>query len=143
MSTPPADTGLADLLWTPIRHPLRWALAAGATIGAAAHVPVVAEHLREAPYMGEEFVVLIGACLLIAIAAVLCDSAALYALAAFTCGLAVAGYILSRLVAFPALADDVGNWFEPLGVVSVLAETATVAVAVTALTYHRNQGADS
>lgn len=29
-------------------------------------------------------------------------------------------------MAFPQLADDVGNWLEPLGVVSVLAETAAV-----------------
>jgi hypothetical protein len=25
-------------------------------------------------------------------------------------------------VAFPALADDVGNWLEPLGLVSLIAE---------------------
>jgi hypothetical protein len=104
-----------------------------AVIGALAHLPVVAEHLREAPYMGEEFIVLIVACLLIAVACLVCDSAAVYALAVLTCGLAVVGYILTRLVAFPELADDVGNWLEPLGVVSVLAESTAVAVAAAAL----------
>jgi hypothetical protein len=54
-------------------------------------------------------------------------------MAASTCGLAIGGYALTRLVALPALADDVGNWFEPLGVVSILAETATVVVALGAL----------
>ncbi|MEB3070626.1 hypothetical protein [[Mycobacterium] vasticus] len=111
----------------------RWVLVICAVIGAIAHVPVVGEHLREAPYMGEEFIVLIIACLLIATACVVCDSAAVYALAVLTCGLAVIGYIATRLIAFPELADDVGNWFEPLGVVSVLAESAAVAIAAVVL----------
>ncbi len=42
------------------------------------------------------------------------------------------GYALTRLTAFPQLADDVGNWLEPLGVTSVLAET-TVVLAATQL----------
>ena len=80
--------------------------------------------------MAEEFVVLAAACTFLAVAALVCDSAAVYALAALTCGLAVVGYIATRLVAFPMLADDVGNWFEPLGVVSVLAETVAVFAAM-------------
>ena len=83
--------------------------------------------------MGEAFIVLIVACLLIAVACLVCDSAAVYALAVLTCGLAVVGYILTRLVAFPKLADEVGNWFEPLGVVSVLAESTAVGIAAAAL----------
>jgi hypothetical protein len=31
------------------------------------------------------------------------------------------------------LADDVGNWFEPLGVVSVVSETVVVLASVVAL----------
>jgi hypothetical protein len=83
--------------------------------------------------MGWEFVVLIAACLCIAIGALVCDSGALYAAAVFTCGSAVLGYAATRTVAFPRLADDVGNWFEPLGVVSILAESAVVITAVLVL----------
>jgi hypothetical protein len=134
MTTPPRDDRtLDDFLWLPLGHRLRWALAACAAISAAAHVPVVAQHLRAAPYMGVEFIVLIVGCLLIGAAALRYDTSAVYRLATITCGLAVVGYLLTRAVAFPALADDVGNWFEPLGVVSVVAETATVAVAVSVL----------
>lgn len=128
------DSSFDDYLWTPLRYRLRWLLAACATISAAAHVPVVAEHLREAPYMGEEFVVLIIGCLLVAFSALIADTAGVYLMAVTTCGLAVTGYVLTRIIAFPALADDVGNWFEPLGVISILAESATVAVAAAALT---------
>jgi hypothetical protein len=133
---PPAyaqDPSFDDFLWKPMGHRYRWLMAACATVSAAAHVPVVAVHLREAPYMGEEFIVLIIGCVLIALAALIGDTAAVYLMAVIACGLAITGYVLTRIIAFPALADDVGNWFEPLGVVSILAESATVAVAVAAL----------
>jgi hypothetical protein len=123
----------SDFLWLPMRYRWRWALTVSAAVSAVAHVPVVGEHLREAPYMGEEFMVLIVGCVLIGIAALVCDSPALYLLAVITCGLAIAGYAATRIVAFPDLADDVGNWFEPLGLVSITAESATVAIALCAL----------
>ena len=69
----------------------------------------------------------------IGIAALIRDSAGVYALAVLTCGLAVVGYAATRLTAFPMLADDVGNWLEPLGVVSVGSELIVIAMALTAL----------
>lgn len=124
---------LERLLWTPLHSRSRWAVAAGAAVAGVAHIQVIGPHLREAPYMGEEFIVLTAACLLLALAAVVCDSAAVYLLTVMTCGLAVAGYAATRLVAFPLLADDVGNWLEPLGVLSVCAETVCVIAAGRAL----------
>jgi hypothetical protein len=111
----------------------RWLVVAGTVGAAAAHVPVIGIHLDEARYMGVAFVVLTGACLTIAGAALVRDSDLVYALAELTCGLAVAGYVATRLVAFPLLADDVGRWFEPLALVSVVAEVAVVGAAVAAL----------
>jgi len=119
-----------EFLWTPLRSLLRWPLAGLSVISAAAHLPVLSDHFHEVPYIGVEFIVLIAACVLIAIAAPAWDTTALYAVAAFTCGLAVAAYIATRAVRLPGLADDVGDWFEPLGVVAVLAESATVLVAI-------------
>jgi hypothetical protein len=130
---PGARAGVAPLLTRPLHRPqARW-LAVAALVAAAAHVPVIAPHLDEAPYMGVLFIVLTVGCTVVGLAALVRDTAAVYALAALTCGLAVVGYVATRLVAFPMLADDVGNWFEPLGVVSVLSETAVVLVAVWAL----------
>jgi hypothetical protein len=131
--TAPGAGPLDTFLWTPLRHRLRWLLAGSAVVSAGAHVPVVSDHLREAPYMGWEFVVLIAACLWIAVGALVCDSGALYAVAVFTCGTAVLGYAATRTVPVPRLADDVGNWFEPLGVVSILAESLVVLAAVLVL----------
>lgn len=113
--------------------PQRWVVAVAALAAALAHVPVIGPHLEEAPYMGVLFVVLTLGCTAIGLAAVVRDSRALYALAVLTCGLAVLGYAATRLFAFPMLADDVGNWLEPLGVVSVLSETVVVAAAIRAL----------
>lgn len=122
-----------SFLWTPRRSPWRWLVTTAAGIAAVAHVPVIGPHLDEAPYMGEEFIVLIVACLLLAIAALVCDSAAVYSLVVLTSGLALAGYVATRLTAFPQLGDDVGNWFEPLGVVSVVAECVAVIAATNEL----------
>lgn len=124
-------------LWTPRDRPWRWLLALAATVSAVAHLPVISPHLAEAPYIGEEFIVLTVACLLLAVAAICCDSAAVYGLGILTCGLAVVGYVATRLIAFPQLADDVGNWLEPLGVVSVLAESMVVLAATFGLRSRR------
>lgn len=119
----------------------RWRLAVVPAMLAAAafHLPVISAHLAEAPYMGILFLVLSGACVVLAAVLINFDSPAVYALAALTCGSAVAGYAVTRLVAFPMLADDVGNWAEPLGVASVLAESVVVVTGCIALRGIRQQ----
>ena len=105
----------------------------------AAHIPVIGPHLDEAPYMGVLFIVLTAACAVLAAAAIVRDSQAVYALIVLTCGLAIIGYAATRLFAFPMLADDVGNWLEPLGVVSIVAEIVAVAAATPALVGSRRE----
>jgi hypothetical protein len=122
-----------EFLWAPLHSRLRWPLAGLSMLSAAAHLPVLSEHLHEVPYIGVEFIVLIVACLLISVAAPAWDTGALYAVAAIACALAVAAYVMTRAVTLPGLAEDVGDWFEPLGVVAVLAESATVVVAMCAV----------
>lgn len=111
-----------------------------AVIAAAAHIPVIAPHLAEAPYMGALFILLTTACLVLAATLTFHDGPVVYGLSVLTCGLAVIGYAATRLVAFPMLADDVGNWLEPLGVVSILSETVVVVSASLALCVARSQG---
>jgi hypothetical protein len=119
----------------------RWPLATAAAIAAAAHIPVIGEHLAEAPYMGVLFVVLTVACFALAAAALVCDSRAVYAASAATCALAIIGYAATRLIAFPMLADDVGNWFEPLGIVSIVSESLVVVCALIGLQARPDQRA--
>lgn len=127
------ESASGTVAWTPLRSPWRWPLAAATAVTAVAHLPVIGPHLHEAPYMGEEFIVLTTACLLLGIAALVCDSRAVYGLTVATCGLAIVGYVATRLIGFPLLADDVGKWLEPLGLVSVLAEALAVLAAINGL----------
>lgn len=122
-----------QLLLGGLDRPQRWTLALAAAVTAAAHGPVIAPHLDEAPYMGTLFIVLTLACSVLAVAALVRDSVAVYALSILTCGSAIVGYAATRLIAFPLLSDEVGNWLEPLGVVSIVAEAVVVASAMTAL----------
>ena len=45
------------------------------------------------------------------------------------CGAAIATYCLTRLVAFPQLGDDVGNWGETEGVISIASEAIVTVLS--------------
>ena len=98
------------------------------------HLPVTPQHLREAPYVGVSFAVF-------AFVAVVVGgyiwwrpkNARSVAAAGVLSAAAVVTYAATRLVAFPQIADDVGNWVEPWGVVSVLLESAAVVAAAVSL----------
>jgi len=112
---------------------LRTATVSAILVAAVAHIPVIAPHLEEAPYMGVLFIGLTAVCLgLGAVIAVAAPTWA-YRASVAVCGAAVLAYAATRLVAFPQLADDVGNWLEPLGVLSVASESAVVLLAVLVL----------
>lgn len=103
---------------------------AASLVAAVAHIPVTASHFREAPYIGTLFVVLEVAAAALAVWLLWRDDREGYALTALTGALAIAAYVLSRSVALPQIADDVGNWAEPLGVVSLVAESLMVVAGV-------------
>jgi hypothetical protein len=113
-----------------VENGLRWGLISAIAAAAVAHIPVIAPHLDEAPYMGVLFILLTVACLGLGAVIAATDQTWAYRASAAVCGAAVLGYAATRLVAFPQLSDDVGNWFEPLGVVSVLTESIVVALAL-------------
>ncbi len=100
---------------------------------AAAHLPVIPEHLADAPYMGVLFVIFSSACVLLAAALINFDNRAMYQLSALICAAAIGAYGATRLVAFPMLADDRGNWLEPLGLIAVSVEAIAVLAGVRAL----------
>jgi len=124
---------MSEFLLRPLNLRRRWLVVAALLAAAAAHLPVIGEHLMEARYMGVLFIVLTAACFVLAAALISVDSPAAYALSAITGALAVLGYAATRTVAFPQLADDVGNWTEPLGIVSIITETLAALVALTAM----------
>jgi len=123
---------------THIDSTLKVAIVAAVAVAAVAHVPVIGPHLEEAPYMGVLFIVFTAVCLGLGAAMAATGQTWAYRSAVLVCGSAVAVYVATRLVAFPQLSDDVGNWFEPLGVVSVVSETVVVALALVTLRRRRH-----
>ncbi|GAA2759384.1 hypothetical protein [Actinopolymorpha rutila] len=117
----------------PFRTALRWPAALGLVTTAVVHVPLVGPHLEEAPYVGCLFIALAAACLVLAGGLVLRDNLLIWAMAGFTCLLAVAAYLLSRTVGLPQIGDDIGDWADPLGITALAAESLTVLLAATAV----------
>lgn len=110
--------------------PFRLPAAACAAVAAFAHVPVTGEHLQEAPYIGILFIALEVTLLAVAVVLVLADTPLAWTVAGFVPALAVVAYGISRSMALPQIGDDVGNWTEPLGVVSVGFEALLVLLVL-------------
>jgi hypothetical protein len=108
----------------------RWAVIGLLLVAAVAHVPVIPEHLEEAPYMGVLFICFTLAAFGLACVLARWPSPPWFVAAGTLCAAAVAAYVATRLIAFPELADDVGRWAEPLGVISICAESAVVVLCL-------------
>ena len=121
--------------------PTHWTVALMLLVAAATHVPLVSEHLEEAPYVGILFLVLIAACTGLAILILVHDSPPVWALSAAVCLLAVVSFLASRTVGLPQLGDDVGLWTEPMGFPAVASEALVVVLAVAHLTRTHTQTA--
>jgi hypothetical protein len=132
---PPARGPLGSWLLngTPADSPWRVLAALGAIGEAVAHIPVMQEHLTEAPYIGVGFVLLTAAGFLLAQLLLTADTTAVWVSTVVVAGLALAGYVLSRAVGLPQIGDDVGNWTEPLAIVAIAAEALMLATAATHL----------
>lgn len=123
-----ADGGLA-----PLSSSARWPAAVLLLLVAGVHVPVTPEHLAQAPYIGVLFISLIVVCVVFAPLLAFRDSKPVWVAAGLVNALAIAAYAVSRSLPLPQIADDVGNWTEPLGMAAVVAEAVTVLVAAAVL----------
>ena len=93
------------------------------------HVLDAHDTFQSAAYKGWLYVALIAGCLAAAWVLVRCsDSRAWLATLLLPLGAFVA-FVYSRTVGLPAGADDIGNWWEPLGLASLFVEGALVALA--------------
>jgi hypothetical protein len=133
--TPPAApaAGPVPIAFQRLRSTLALPAAASAAVAGAAHLPVTSEHLHEVPYVGWMFVALITVCAFGALALPIRDMAAVWWTLAVSCLTAVIVYVVSRGPGMPAMSDDIGDWTNGLGVISVLSESLVVVLAVTAL----------
>ena len=109
--------------------PLRRVAALLLLVTAATHVPLIGEHLEEAPYVGVLFLALTVVSVVLAVAVLVADRDSVWLAAGAVCLATVLAYLASRTVGLPQLGDDVGDWTEPLSYPAVAAELAMVAVA--------------
>lgn len=54
------------------------------------------------------------------------------------CSAALLVYVASRTTGLPGSTDDIGNWFQTLGVLNVVFETAVIALAAIVVCHHRH-----
>ncbi|MEP7089507.1 MAG: hypothetical protein ABI776_05300 [Nocardioidaceae bacterium] len=116
-----------------LSSPLRWAASVLLLITAATHIPLVPDHLAEAPYIGILFIALSVVSLVLAVLVVVADTAAVWAATGLVTVLAVVAFVVSRTVGLPQIGDDVGNWSDPLSFPAVAAEVLAAVAAVAAL----------
>ncbi|HEY6932248.1 MAG TPA: hypothetical protein VI452_02520 [Marmoricola sp.] len=116
-------------LHPPVRSPFRWAAALTLLVTAGTHIPLIPEHLEEAPYVGALFIALSLVSSILAVAVVVRDVPAVWAISGTVTLLALVAFLVSRTVGLPQIGDDIGNWTEPLGYPALAAELATVVLA--------------
>lgn len=115
---------------TPLHATDRATAALALLVTAGTHLPLIRDHLSEAPYVGALFIALSVAAVALAGALLLADTRTVWALSGAVCLAAIVAFVLSRTVGLPQLGDDVGNWTEALSYPAITAELIVVATAV-------------
>lgn len=111
------------------RSPAQWCASFLLLVAAGTHVPLIRDHLAEAPYVGWLFIALSVVCVGLAVAMVLVDSPGVWIVSGAVCLAAVVAYLASRTIGLPEIGDDVGNWTEPLAIPAVASEVLMVLLA--------------
>jgi hypothetical protein len=126
-----------------IRAALNDAIARAVAIGGLVAIALI--HMLQLPsafaavgYLGGIFIAAIVASLALAAALTRMSDDRAWAAAGGLAALILLGYVLSRTVGLPGFTEDIGEWSEPLGLASMVAEglLAFVAGAVLATRHH-------
>ena len=120
--------------------PTQWCASILLLIAAGTHVPLIQDHLEEAPYVGWLFIALTFVCGALAALILVVDHWGVWATAGVTCLAAVVAFLASRTVGLPQIGDDVGNWSEPLGFPAVASEALMAILACAQLRSRRPGG---
>jgi hypothetical protein len=100
----------------------------------AVHVPVAVQHVSETPYLGIAFYAFV-----LASAALLGSLVERGRMGAWVCALvgawlALGVYVFSRTIGLPGASDDVGDWSNTFGLISVASELLLIATSAYVLT---------
>jgi hypothetical protein len=100
---------------------------------ALVHTLELPDALDETLYLGLLFVLAAAGALALAIALSRTGDRRVWLAATALPALILLGFVLSRTSGLPSATEDVGNWREPLGLVSLVAESLLVSLGAGAL----------
>ena len=100
---------------------------------ALVHVLQLPDAFRAIDYLGLLFIAAIVLALVLAAALTRMSDARMWAATGALPALLLIGYVLSRTSGLPGFSDDVGEWSEPLGLVSMVFEGLLVCLSATVL----------
>lgn len=120
------------------RNPSDWVASVLLLVAAATHVPLIPDHLEEAPYIGVLFILLSVVAVALAIAVLVVHTDTVWLLAGAVCFAAVLAFLASRTIGLPQMHDDMGMWTEePLGIPAVASEALMAGLAWIHLRHRR------
>ncbi|MEY2517054.1 MAG: hypothetical protein QOJ89_4412 [bacterium] len=116
---------------------VRATVAAGLGAIAAIHAVDAVGKWTETRYMFWMYMAAILGAVVVAAAVLFSRSRVALLAAAAVAGSVLLGYVVDRTIGMPGATSDIGNWTEPLGLASLIVETATIAVAAGGLASRR------
>ena len=120
-------------------HSLEVPRAAAAVVAlsgvALIHLLELQTKLREVPYLGVGYLLLIIGCVVAGASLVHRNSQLGWRIAGVSSLAALVGYSLTRTTGLPLSHDDIGNWLEPMSLASLFVEGVVVMLAAYALGY--------
>jgi hypothetical protein len=123
-TTAPAHSAWSPAAGTSI---IRRALVAAGLFGiAAVHLADLPDKMQEVPYLGWAYIGLIAASLVLAELVTTRADRRLMAASAALSTAVLLGFVINRTIGMPNAMDDIGNWTEPLGMISLLIEAAVI-----------------
>ncbi|TDW29805.1 hypothetical protein [Cryobacterium psychrophilum] len=127
------ETGITGQNHSAVLLSRRIAVALGLAGIAAVHILDLPGKFAETPYLGYVYLLLIVASFVIMERLITGGSRLDFAAAAALAAAVLIGFTINRTVGMPGAMDDIGNWFEPLGLLSLVIEAFVVWQAISAV----------
>ena len=118
-------------------HTRRITVGLGLAVVAAIHVLDLPGKFAETPYLAYAYIGLIIAAVVILERVLVVGSRIDFLAATVLSALVLVAFVINRTVGMPLATGDIGNWFEPLGLLSLVVEAFVIWQSLVALALHR------
>ena len=112
----------------------RGAVALGLAGIAIVHILDLPGKWIETRYLGWGYVAVIGASLILMERIITRANQLDYLASAGLAGSVIVGFVINRTIGMPGAMDDIGNWLEPLGIISLFVEAFVLWHSLRAVT---------